>query len=45
MLNFIKNIINNFLAKCLINYYNYENVSIKRISSSGSFIEYDSDIE
>lgn len=45
MLDFIKHIINNFLAKCLINYYDYEIVNIKRINSSGSFIEYDSDIE
>ena len=45
MLYFIKYIINNFLEKCLINYYDYEIVSIKKISSSGSFIEYISDIE
>jgi hypothetical protein len=45
MLNFIKHIINNLLVKCFSNYYNYEIVSIKRINSSGSFIEYDSDNE
>lgn len=40
MLTFIKYAINNILAKC----YDYEIVNIKRINSSGSFIEYDSDI-
>ena len=43
MIDFIKHFINNILLKCFYNYHDYEIVTIKRINSSGSFIEYDSD--
>ena len=43
MLDFIKHIINNILAKCYAKYYDYEIINIKRTNSSGSFIEYDSE--
>lgn len=45
MFNFIKNIFGNILVKCFSNYYDYEIVSIKKINSTESFIEYNSDYE
>ena len=45
MFNFIKNTIESILLKCFSKYYDYEIVTIKRINSSGSFIEYNSDNE
>ena len=45
MLDYIKHIINKFLVKCFANYYDVEVITIKRISSTGSFIEYESDCE
>ena len=41
MFNFIKNI----LVNCFSNFYDYEIVFIKKINSTGSFIEYDSDYD
>lgn len=48
MLDFIKHIINIILVKYYSkysDYYNYEVATIKRVSSNGSFIEYESDDE
>ena len=45
MFNFIKNIFGNILVNCFSNYYDNEVVFVKRINSSGSFIEYESDNE
>tara|TARA_B100000902_G_C27319687_1_gene923565 strand:+ start:6320 stop:6466 length:147 start_codon:yes stop_codon:yes gene_type:complete len=48
MLEFIKHIINIILVKYYSkysDYYNYEVTTIKRVSSNGSFIEYESDDE
>ena len=45
MFEFIQFIINNILVNCFSNYYDHEVVFIKRISSTGSFIEYESDNE
>ena len=44
MFNIIAHIINNVLVNCFSSYY-YEVVVIKRINSSGSFIEYETDEE
>lgn len=44
MFNIIAHIINNVLVNCFSSYY-YEVVVIKRINSSGSFIEYETDKE
>ena len=44
MFNFIKNIFGNILVNCFSNYH-HEVIFIKRINSTGSFIEYESDIE
>ena len=45
MFNIIGHFINNVLINCFSNYYDHEVVIIKRINSTGSFIEYETDNE
>ena len=45
MFNIIEHFINNVLTNYFSHYYDHEVVVIKRINSTGSFIEYETDNE